>query len=107
MHPDIKCHFYADDMQLFIHMSHKNAALAFNKLNSCLLDDQKWMSLSMLILIPDKREFIIFGSHVQLKKLDPYLPVRIFGNFMHPAVVVKNLGVWFDANFSFAGPKYL
>ena len=21
---------------------------------------------------------------------------------MHPAVVVKNLGVWFDANFSFA-----
>ena len=35
-------------------------------------------------------------------KLDPYLPVRIFGNFMHPAVVVNNLGVWFDANFSFA-----
>ena len=36
------------------------------------------------------------------KKLDPYLPVKIVGNFMHPAVVVKNLGVWFDANFSFA-----
>ena len=52
--------------------------------------------------ILNKQEFIIFGSHVQLKKLDPYLPVRIFGNFMHPAVVVKNLGVWFDANFSFA-----
>ena len=24
----------------------------------------------------------------------------IFGHFMHPVVVVKNLGVWFDANFS-------
>ena len=36
-----------------------------------------------------------------LKKLDPYLPVRIFGNFMLPAVVLKNLGVWFNANFSF------
>ena len=35
-------------------------------------------------------------------KLDSSLLVRIFGNFMHPAVVVKNLGVWFDANFSFA-----
>ena len=56
----------------------------------------------MLTLNPDKTEFIIFGSHAQLKKLDPYLPVKIFGNFMHPAVVVKNLGVWFDANFSFA-----
>ena len=83
-------------------MSHKNEALAFDKLNSCLLDVQKWMSSSMLKLNPDKTEFIIFGSHAQLKKLDPYLPVRIFGNFMHPAVVVKNLGVWFDANFSFA-----
>ena len=56
----------------------------------------------MLKLNPDKTEFIILGSHAQLKKLDPYLPVKIFGNFMHPAVVVKNLGVWFDANFSFA-----
>ena len=51
------------------------------------------MSSSMLKLNPDKTEFIIFGSHAQLKKLDPYLPVRIFGNFMHPAVVVKNLGL--------------
>ena len=42
-YPDIKFHFYADDTQLFIHMSHKNAALAFDKLNSCLLDVQKWM----------------------------------------------------------------
>ena len=56
----------------------------------------------MLKLNPHKTEFIIFGSHAQLKKLDPYLPVRIFGNFMHPAVVVKNPDVWFDANFPFA-----
>ena len=41
MHPDIKYHVYADDSQLFIHMSQKNAALAFDKLNSCLLDVQE------------------------------------------------------------------
>ena len=35
-HPDIKYQFYADDTQLFIHMSHKNAALTFDKLNSYL-----------------------------------------------------------------------
>ena len=46
-------------------------------------------------------EFIIFGSHAQLKKLDSHLPVRIFGKLMHPSVV-KNLGVQFDAKFSFA-----
>ena len=49
------------------------------------------MSSSMLKLNPDKTEFIIFGSHAQLKKLDPYLPVKIFGNFMHPTVVLRTL----------------
>ena len=67
-----------------------------------LLDAQKWMLSSVFKFNPDKTECIIFGSYAQIKKLDPYLPVRIIGNFMHPAVVVKNLGVWFDANFSFA-----
>ena len=79
----------------------QNAALAFDKLNLCLLDVQEWMLSSMLKLNPEKTEFIIFGSHARLKKFDPYLPVRMFSNFMHPAVV-KNLGVWFDANLSFA-----
>ena len=54
------------------------------------------MSSSMLILNPEKTEFIIFGSHARLKKLDSHLPVRIFGKFLHPSAVVKNLGVWFD-----------
>ena len=102
MHPNIKVQFYADNTPLFIHISHKNAALAFDQLNSCLLDVQKWMLSSILELNPDKTEFIIFGSHAQLKKLDPYLIVRMFVNFMYPVVVVQNLGVCFDANFSFA-----
>ena len=46
MHPDIKYHFYADDTQLFIHMPHKNAALAFDRLNSFILDVQEWMLTS-------------------------------------------------------------
>ena len=48
MHLDIKFHFYADDTQLFIYMSHNNAVLAFDKLNSCLLDVQEWMLSRML-----------------------------------------------------------
>ena len=66
-------------------MCHKNVALAFEKLNSYLLDVKEWMSSSMLKLNPDK------VYHAQLKKLDPYLPFRIFGNFVHLAVVVTNL----------------
>ena len=73
----------------------------FDKLNSCLTDVQERMVSSIPKLNPDRTQFIIFGSHAQFKKLDFHIPVRIFGNSMHPAVVVKNLGVWFDANFSF------
>ena len=87
MHPYIKFHFFAGDTQFFVNMFHKNVALAFDKLNSCLLDVQEWILSSMLKLNPDKTEFIIFGSHAQLKKLDPYLPIRIFGNFIHPVAV--------------------
>ena len=83
-------------------MSHKNAALTFDELNICLLHVQEWILSCMLKLNPDKIEFIIFENHAKLKKLDTSLPVRIFGNFIHTAVVIKNLGVWFDANFPFA-----
>ena len=86
---------------MFVHLSYKSATSAFDKLNSFLHDVHEWMSSSMLKLNPEKTEFIIFGSHAQLKKLDSYLPVRIFGKLLHPSAVVKNLGVWFDANFSF------
>ena len=101
-HSDFKFHFYADDTQLFVNLSYKNATSAFDKLNSCLQDVQQWMSSSMLTLNPEKTEFITFGSHAQLKKLDSHLPVRIFGKLLHPSAVVKNLGVWLDASFSFA-----
>ena len=87
---------------MFVHMSYKNAALTFDKVNSHLQYVQERMLSSMLTLYPDKTEFIIFGSYAQLKKLDSHLPFRIFANFMHPEVVVKNLDVWFDASFSFA-----
>ena len=101
-HSDINFYSYADDTQLFVHLSYKYATSAFDKLNSCLQDVQEWMSTSRLKLNPGKLEFIIFGSNAQLKKLDSYLPVRIFHKLLHPSAVVKNLGVWFDTNFFFA-----
>ena len=75
-------------------------SLAFEKLNCCLQGVQEWISSSILKLNPDKIEFIIFGYNAQPKTSGFHIPVRIFGNFIHSAVTVKNLGVWFDANFS-------
>ena len=69
LQPHIKFHFYADDTQLYIHLSHKSASLALAKLNACLRDVQEWMSLSKLKLNPEKTEFIVFGSKAQRQKI--------------------------------------
>ena len=102
LHPHIKFHFYADDTQLYIHLSHKNASSALTKLNACLHDVQEWMSLSKLKLNPEKTEFIVFGSKAQRQKIFSHFPASILGSLLHPVDSVRNLGVWFDADFLFS-----
>ena len=68
-HKGIKFHFYADDSQVYIHLSQKNASAAFEKLNIYLDDVKEWMSTSKLKSNPDKTEFIIFDSKRQRDKL--------------------------------------
>ena len=55
-HKGVNFHFYADDSQLYVHLSHMNASAAFDKL-------KEWLSASKLN--PDKTEFILFGSKKQ------------------------------------------
>ena len=60
------------------------------------------MSASKLKLNPDKTEFILFGSKKQRERLNVCFPIDILGNPLHPTKSVRNLGVWFDSDFSFA-----
>ena len=58
--------------------------------------------LSKLKLNPEKTEFIVFGSKAQHQKISSHFPVSILGSLLHPVDSVRNLGVWFDADFSFS-----
>ena len=60
------------------------------------------MSLSKLKLNPEKTEFIVFGSKAQGQKISSHFPVNIIGSLLHPIDSVRNLGVWFNAQFSFS-----
>ena len=102
LHSDIKFHFYVDGTPLYIHLSHKNVSAALAKLNARLQDIQRLTALSKLKLYPKKTEFIVFGSKVQCQKIFSHFPVSILGSLLHPVDFVKNLGVWFDAEFSFS-----
>ena len=99
-HTGIKFYFYADDSQVYVHLLKKNASAAFEQLNRCLTDVKKWTSTSKLKLNPDKTEFIIFGSKRQRDKLKACFSIDILGSSLYPVDSLKNLGVWFDSDFS-------
>ena len=83
-----------------MHLSQKKASAAFEQLNRCLDDGKEWMSTSKLKLNPDKTEFIIFGLKQQRNKLKACFPIDILASPLCPVDSVKNLGVWFDSDFS-------
>ena len=87
-------------IQLYVHLTHKNVAHAFDRLKTCLDEVKKWLSAHKLKVNPDKTEFIIFGSKTR-EKLNKSFPVDILGNSLSPAKVVRNFGVWYDSDFSF------
>ena len=91
-HKGIKFHFYTDDSQLYVHLSHMNASAAFDKLNRCLQDVKEWMSASKLKLNPDKTEFILFGSKKQRERLNVCFPIDILGNPPSPHQVSQEPG---------------
>ena len=95
----IKFRFYADDSQVYVRLSQKNASAAFEQLNRCLNDVEEWMSTSKLNLNPGKTEFIMFGSNIQRDKLKTCFPINILGSPLSPVDSVRNLGVWFDSDF--------
>ena len=97
----VRYHFYADDTQLFIHLSPDDSLKSFDRLKSCLNGIQVWMSENKLKLNPDKTEFIVFGAKDRHKWLSDSFPVNILGNCLSPADVVRNLGILFDAKFCF------
>ena len=66
-------------------------------------DVKRWLSTNKVELNPDDNtEFIVFGSKSQHKKLNHSFLVSIFGNLISPIDAIRNLGVWFDSDFSFS-----
>ena len=76
----VKYHFYADDTQLFIHLSPQDSLKSLDRLKSCLNDIQVWMSENKLKLNPDKTEFIAFGAKDRYKWLSHSFLVNILSN---------------------------
>ena len=98
---DISHHFYADDSQLYVSFSSRNAAASLSSIKSCLDSVQLWISGNKLKLNPDKMKFLLIGHERQRSKYCAMFPVDLLGVKTTSAKAARNLGVIFDTNFSF------
>ena len=76
----IKHHLYADDTQIYVAITPKNASHNIPVLQEFLVAVRDWMALNKLKFHPDKTEFIVFGSTSQRASLKSFFPVDILGN---------------------------
>ena len=56
-------------------------------------------------LIPDKTEYILFGSKRRRERLKACFPIAILGSPRCKAGLVKKLGLWFNSDLSMS--KYV
>ena len=61
---DIKHNLYADDTQIYVAITPKNASSAIPELQECLRLVKDLIATSGLKLNPDKTEFTIFGTPI-------------------------------------------
>ena len=97
-------HLYGDDTQLFIFLSPHSLQDALNHIRNTITQISAWMAPNLLCLIPSKTEFLIIGLREQLSKLtysSDLFPTDITSPAPYTSPV-RNLGVIFDKNLTFA-----
>ena len=99
-HKGVNFHFYAYNTQLYVHLSHRNASATFDKLNRCLKMSKNVCRLANLNSILIKVH--TFWLQLKRERLNACFPIDILGNPLHPTQSVRNLGVWFNSDFSFS-----
>ena len=97
----LKCHFYADDTQLYITLEPETCSLnsTLERIEKCIEEIAAWMKSNFLKLNGDKSEYLIFGSAKNLNKLN-VRSVHIDQASVSRASHARNLGVIFDSNFT-------
>ena len=100
-HHKMQFHFFADDTQLYISFSWNNdleLASTIAKIQDCLSDLDRWMSLNKLKLNKDKTELLYLHSkHCSITALPTF---RFGSDTIHPSDSARNIGVIFNSTIS-------
>ena len=100
-HHKMQFHFFADDTQLYISFSPNNdleLASTIAKIQDCLSDLDRWVSLNKLKLNRDKTELpYLYSKHCSITSLPP---LRFGNDTIHPSHSARNIGVIFSSIIS-------
>jgi len=94
----LQLHLYADDSQIY--MSFRpgiNESVCLKTLESCLAQIRAWMAANYLKLNDEKTEFIVLGTHQNLKKMTT-AQIKIGDCCIRSSSHVRNIGAVFDSN---------
>ena len=70
-------HQYADDMQLYVSLSLRNAVAQINRLTECTTDVYRWFLANGLALNPSKSESLLMGTVAGTGSLSEFGSVNI------------------------------
>ena len=94
-------HQYADDTQIAAHTSIEDVPATVDRLQKCVEAARAWCASRRLQLNSLKTELIWFGTRGSLCKLSNTMTcLRVGGDVIKPAAVVRNLGVLLDSEMS-------
>ena len=91
----LRCHFYADDTQIYLSFSCKLASV-FTPIETCIRDIFSWIIGNKLSVNPDKTEYLLFNS----KNINVPVSINLNLNTILPGECAKNLGVIFQSDMS-------
>ena len=95
----VRVHCYADDTQLYISGSERDAASTMSRITDCIDAISLWMSSNRLKLNGDKTQFIWLGSRQRLTRISKDNLV-IQGAEISPLDSVRDLGVIIDCKLT-------
>ena len=91
-----RCHFYADDTQIYISFFPELASSAFTSIETCIKDIFLWMIGNKLSVNPDETDYLLFNS----KNISVPVSINLNLNTISPSECAKNLSVIFQSNMS-------
>ena len=95
-YPGLRCHFYADDTQIYLLFSPELASSAFTSIETCIKDIFSWMIGNKLSVNSDKTEYLLFNS----KNINSPVSINLNLNTISPSECAKNFGVIFQFDMS-------